>query len=115
MVQPRVCLSETPYAPPDWPSQLQWCDLHRGAEEGGQILAAFELIEVSETVGSGAEEGGQILAAFELIEVSETVGSGVEEGGQILAAFELIEVGETVGSGGRGGRTDTGSLRTHRG
>ena len=46
MVQPRVCLSETPYAPPDWPSQLQWCDLHRGAEEAGQILAAFELIEV---------------------------------------------------------------------
>ena len=33
------------------------------------------------------------MAAFELIEVSETVGSGTEEGGQILAAFELIEVG----------------------
>ena len=54
MVQPRVCVKGTRYEAPNWPSQLQWCDLQRGTEEAGQVLAAFELIEVRNVVSSVA-------------------------------------------------------------
>ena len=57
MVQPRVCLKGMRYDAPNWPSQLQWCDLQRGTEEGGQILAAFELVEVRNIVSSVAGTG----------------------------------------------------------
>jgi len=42
--KPNVCLKETAYQLPT----LEWFQIYRGAESAGELLAAFELFEVSE-------------------------------------------------------------------
>lgn len=43
MVVPEVQLSSEPYSPPT----LQYSPLHCGSLSGGDLLAAFELLQVS--------------------------------------------------------------------
>ena len=40
--KPNVCLSEENYKQPS----LEWFQIHRGNEEAGELLAAFEMFEV---------------------------------------------------------------------
>ena len=46
IVTPDVKLNHVLYEEPDWPAPLQWWDVLRGPKEAGELLAAFELIEV---------------------------------------------------------------------
>ena len=46
MVRPRVKPLNVPYEAPEWPSELQWWDVYRGHRRAGEILAAFELLQV---------------------------------------------------------------------
>ncbi len=47
MVRPRVKLASMPYDSPIFPAPLQWWDVYRGPHRAGEILAAFELLQVS--------------------------------------------------------------------
>ena len=49
VTQPSVKLLNEPYARPDFPPSLQWIPLWRDEEDAGEILAAFELLEVTYT------------------------------------------------------------------
>lgn len=44
MVVPEVRLTSDPYAPP----LLQYSPLHCGSQSGGDLLAAFELLQMAE-------------------------------------------------------------------
>lgn len=41
IVRPRIKLRENPYVTPT----LQWFEIHRGLDNAGELLAAFEMIE----------------------------------------------------------------------
>lgn len=47
LAQPVVKLLNDPYVKPNFPPVLQWYPVYRGVEQGGEILAAFELLQVS--------------------------------------------------------------------
>ena len=34
------------YEKPNFPPQLEWFDVHRGQDKAGELLAAFELLQV---------------------------------------------------------------------
>ena len=50
IIQPAVKLVMDPYEKPSFPPELRWEPVHRGADHGGEVLAAFELIQVSDSV-----------------------------------------------------------------
>ncbi len=43
---PAVKLANQPYERPFFPPVLQWFKIYRGEESAGELLAAFELLEV---------------------------------------------------------------------
>ncbi len=46
VVHPAVKLVHDAYEKPYFPPELQWYPVHRGADHGGEVLAAFELLQV---------------------------------------------------------------------
>ena len=46
MVKPHLKTNTMPYAPPDFPAQLEWWDVFRGPRQAGELLGAFELLQV---------------------------------------------------------------------
>lgn len=46
VAKPRVKNEEDPYMKPLFPPSLEWYDLYRGTDPAGELLAAFELIQV---------------------------------------------------------------------
>ena len=46
MCKPVVKLSEEKYCPPKFPPRLEWWAVHRGSDRAGELLAAFELLQV---------------------------------------------------------------------
>ena len=39
-------MNDEEYAPPRFPAKLDWYQLFRGASQAGEILGAFELLQV---------------------------------------------------------------------
>nr|CAH7741241.1 unnamed protein product [Callosobruchus chinensis] len=46
LAKPVVKLKEDPYAKPKFPPHLEWFSVTRGADRAGELLAAFELLEI---------------------------------------------------------------------
>ncbi|KAK9882800.1 hypothetical protein WA026_023314 [Henosepilachna vigintioctopunctata] len=46
LAKPRVKLRGEAYAKPKFPPMLEWFEIHRGADKAGELLAAFELLEI---------------------------------------------------------------------
>ncbi|XP_050515061.1 otoferlin-like [Diabrotica virgifera virgifera] len=47
LAKPNVKLREDPYTKPKFPPSLEWFTISRGADRAGELLAAFELLEIS--------------------------------------------------------------------
>lgn len=47
VAKPHVKLLEDDYVRPEFPPSLEWYDVHRGMEHAGELLATFELLQVS--------------------------------------------------------------------
>ncbi|XP_069010516.1 fer-1-like protein 6 isoform X2 [Embiotoca jacksoni] len=82
---PEVRLTSDPYTPPI----LQYSPLHCGSQEGGELLAAFELLQVGRPVG---REARQIKAGFEVL-ISVSCLQIPESGEQRLPELEEQEGG----------------------
>ncbi|CAM1319906.1 FER1L6 (predicted) [Pycnogonum litorale] len=50
LAKPHVKLSDDKYDKPSFPPQLEWFELYRGGEYAGELLATFELLQVSDVV-----------------------------------------------------------------
>lgn len=48
MIKPKVKLADVSYDVPHFPPQLEWWDVHRGPRSAGELLASFELLQMSE-------------------------------------------------------------------
>lgn len=46
IAKPHVKLAERSYAKPKFPPSLEWFDISRGTDRAGELLAAFELLEI---------------------------------------------------------------------
>jgi len=46
MARPVVKASSEKYDKPNFPPQLEWFDICRGSDRAGELLAAFELLQV---------------------------------------------------------------------
>ncbi|XP_045464673.1 otoferlin-like isoform X3 [Harmonia axyridis] len=46
LAKPKVKLRGENYAKPKFPPMLEWFEIHRGADKAGELLAAFELLEI---------------------------------------------------------------------
>lgn len=47
IAKPHVKLDSDAYIKPNFPPLLEWYDIHRGSEHAGELLATFELLQVS--------------------------------------------------------------------
>lgn len=47
MAKPHVKLREDKYVKPAFPPPLEWFSIARGVDHAGELLAAFELLEIS--------------------------------------------------------------------
>jgi hypothetical protein len=47
VAKPHVKLAEEPYSKPHFPPSLEWYELTRGPDHAGELLATFELLQVS--------------------------------------------------------------------
>jgi hypothetical protein len=47
VAKPHVKLAEEPYGKPNFPPSLEWYELMRGPDHAGELLATFELLQVS--------------------------------------------------------------------
>lgn len=47
LCKPVVKLSEEKYEGPRFPPTLEWWDIHRGPYKAGELLATFELLQVT--------------------------------------------------------------------
>lgn len=47
MAKPHVKLVEESYSKPKFPPSLEWFDISRGTDRAGELLATFELLEIS--------------------------------------------------------------------
>lgn len=47
IAKPHVKLASEAYTKPNFPPSLEWYDIHRGSEHAGELLATFELLQVS--------------------------------------------------------------------
>lgn len=50
MAKPVVKMSNEKYESPNFPPQLEWHDVFRGEDKAGELLAAFELLQVCHVV-----------------------------------------------------------------
>lgn len=50
VAKPHVKSAEEPYAKPHFPPSLEWYELTRGPDHAGELLATFELLQVSYTI-----------------------------------------------------------------
>lgn len=50
--KPQVKLKEQTYAKPKFPPSLEWFDISRGTDHAGELLAAFELLEIPDDENS---------------------------------------------------------------
>lgn len=46
LCKPVVKLTSEGYNPPKFPPRLEWWDIYRGPDRAGELLAAFELLQV---------------------------------------------------------------------
>lgn len=46
IAKPHVKLRHEPYSKPQYPPSLEWFDITRGPDHAGELLAAFELLEI---------------------------------------------------------------------
>ena len=46
--RPKIKTATMKYEPPDFPPQLEWWDVFRGPQQAGELLAAFELLQVGQ-------------------------------------------------------------------
>lgn len=46
IAKPHVKLRHEPYSKPEYPPSLEWFDISRGPDHAGELLAAFELLEI---------------------------------------------------------------------
>ncbi|KAK7584153.1 hypothetical protein V9T40_005116 [Parthenolecanium corni] len=56
IAKPHVKLASEAYTKPNFPPSLEWYDIHRGSEHAGELLATFELLQVSAGLGSDLPE-----------------------------------------------------------
>ncbi|GFX34663.1 otoferlin [Trichonephila clavipes] len=54
IARPHVKFSDEPYCKPEFPPSLEWYDIFRGSEQAGELLATFELLQLSESDEKGA-------------------------------------------------------------
>ncbi|KAG8190919.1 hypothetical protein JTE90_014400 [Oedothorax gibbosus] len=54
IARPHVKFSDEPYCKPEFPPTLEWYDLFRGSEQAGELLATFELLQMSVSEEKGA-------------------------------------------------------------
>ncbi|KRT84296.1 C2 domain containing protein [Oryctes borbonicus] len=54
MAKPHVKLAEESYSKPKYPPPLEWFDISRGTDRAGELLATFELLEISSDADSSA-------------------------------------------------------------
>lgn len=47
IARPHVKFNDEPYCKPNFPPTLEWYDIFRGSEQAGELLATFELLQVS--------------------------------------------------------------------
>lgn len=47
MAKPKIKMASEPYEAPDFPAPLQWWDVFRGSSKAGELLASFELLQVT--------------------------------------------------------------------
>ncbi|XP_017781557.1 PREDICTED: otoferlin-like isoform X2 [Nicrophorus vespilloides] len=52
IAKPQVKLLEEPYTKPKFPTKLEWFDITRGTDHAGELLAAFELLELPSGEGT---------------------------------------------------------------
>ncbi|XP_022236402.1 otoferlin-like, partial [Limulus polyphemus] len=53
LTRPHVKFSDEPYVKPNFPPNLEWHDIYRGSEQAGELLATFELLQLSDTDEKG--------------------------------------------------------------
>lgn len=53
MAKPVVKANHEKYEKPNFPPQLVWFDICRGSDRAGELLAAFELLQVGQWVEIG--------------------------------------------------------------
>ncbi|XP_076320149.1 otoferlin-like isoform X2 [Tachypleus tridentatus] len=53
LARPYVKFRDEPYAKPNFPPNLEWHDIYRGSEQAGELLATFELLQLSESEEKG--------------------------------------------------------------
>ena len=46
LARPIVKASDERYEKPNFPPSLEWFDVYRGTDKAGELLAAFELLQV---------------------------------------------------------------------
>lgn len=47
IAKPHVKLAEEPYEEPKYPPSLEWYDIQRGTDHAGELLACFELLQLT--------------------------------------------------------------------
>lgn len=52
--KPLVKMADEAYCPPRFPPQLEYFQIYRGTATAGDLLAAFELLQVGHRAGPGA-------------------------------------------------------------
>lgn len=52
MARPVVKMSNESYDSPRFPPRLEWWDIYRGPDKAGELLAAFELLQVCSNVSA---------------------------------------------------------------
>ncbi|XP_054723978.1 otoferlin-like [Uloborus diversus] len=53
LARPHVKFADEPYCRPRFPPTLEWYDIYRGSEQAGELLAAFELLQLSDSDEKG--------------------------------------------------------------
>jgi hypothetical protein len=64
MAKPHVKLAEEPYTKPHFPPSLEWYELTRGPDHAGELLATFELLQVSYKISLRLYLGRKATCAF---------------------------------------------------
>lgn len=54
LAKPHVKLREDQYAKPTFPPSLEWFTITRGVDHAGELLAAFELLEIPNGLEGGS-------------------------------------------------------------
>ncbi|XP_071147847.1 otoferlin-like isoform X5 [Mytilus edulis] len=68
VARPIVKMSSESYDGPKFPPRLEWWDIYRGPDKAGELLAAFEILQLS---AFGDMKGGEDLPPLEMPEQGE--------------------------------------------